>query len=439
MSQVLKPRKGYKSLFLNKHSVIKANDYAQDWDFIELGDPKSGVFSNGVNKNKEDYGQGCLFVNILDVFREFTINPKKLKRVIVSKKEIENYRLIKGDLVLDRSSNIFETVGYPSYFDGADEPVVFSGFTFRYRPNLEVWNSKFLTFQLMSFPIRKLVISIGTKSANSNVNQNSYKKIRIPNPPLPEQEKIASILSNVDNLITSTQKIIEKTERLKKGLMQKLLTRGIGHDKFKKVLWLFGKEIEIPDDWKIKPVKELGKIITGSTPSTSNKEFFNGVYLWVSPSDFEREKYVKQTNFKLTEKGLKITRKIPKNAILVVCIGSTIGKIGMAYEEMTTNQQINSIICNYDDPNFVYYQLLQNNYLIKNMANQVAVPILNKTEFGKIKIFIPKKQNEQRKIASILSGIDASNYAQTQYKEKLERLKKSLMQKLLTGQIRVKV
>ena len=227
----LEPRKYYKSLFLNKHSIIKANDYAEDWDFIRLGDPKSGVFSNGVNKNKEDYGQGCLFVNISDVFREFTINPKKLQRVMVSKKEIEHYRLIKGDLVLDRSSNIFETVGYPSYFNDANEPVVFSGFTFRYRPNLEVWNSKFLTFQLMSFSIRKLVLSISTKSANSNVNQKSYKKIRIPVPPLQEQQKIASILSNVDALIENTQKIIDKTELLKKGLMQELLTRGIGHTK----------------------------------------------------------------------------------------------------------------------------------------------------------------------------------------------------------------
>ena len=162
MSQI-NPRKGYKPLFLNKHSIIKANDYPEDWNFVELGDPKSGVFLNGVNKNKEDYGQGCLFVNILDVFREFTINPKKLGRVTVSKKEIEHYHLIQGDLVLDRSSNVFETIGYPSYFDGADEPVVFSGFTFRYRPNPKIWNSKFLTLQLMSASIRKLVISIGTK------------------------------------------------------------------------------------------------------------------------------------------------------------------------------------------------------------------------------------------------------------------------------------
>ena len=78
MSQILKPKKGYKSLLLNRHSVIKADDYPVDWNFLELGDSNSGFFSIGINKNKEDYGHGCLFVNISDVFREFTVEPKKL-------------------------------------------------------------------------------------------------------------------------------------------------------------------------------------------------------------------------------------------------------------------------------------------------------------------------------------------------------------------------
>ena len=76
-------------------------------------------------------------------------------------------------------------------------------------------------------------------------------------------------------------------------------------------------------------------------------------------------------------------------------------------------------------------------YAVSTSAG-TKMPRTNWTDIQKFKVFLPQIQ-EQQKIASILSGIDASNYAQTQYKEKLERLKKSLMQKLLTGQIRVKV
>ncbi len=89
--------------------------------------------------------------------------------------------------------------------------------------------------------------------------------MKIPFPPLPEQQKISSILSKVDEQIEQTEQIIEKTELLKKGLMQKLLTKGIGHTKFKKT------ELgEIPEEWEIveleKCVRETIKDGTHSTP-----------------------------------------------------------------------------------------------------------------------------------------------------------------------------
>ena len=171
-----------------------------------------------------------------------------------------------------------------------------------------------------------------------------------------------------------------------------------------------GKEIKIPEAWYEIKIKELGEIITGNTPSTSKQEFYGGKYLWASPSDLADIKFIDNTNSKLSKKGFDISRTIPKNGILVVCIGSTIGKIGMASQEMATNQQINSIICHKKYPEFVYYQLLRNNKLIKNMANQVAVPILNKTDFGTIRILLPVSYEEQAKIASILSGVDARRH-----------------------------
>ena len=201
---------------------------------------------------------------------------------------------------------------------------------------------------------------------------------------------------------------------------------------YKLVPWLFGKEIEIPEEWEVKSIKELGEIITGSTPDTNNKEYFDNDYLWASPSDLQKEKYVKQTNSMLSKKGLSISRKIPKDSVLVVCIGSTIGKIGMASMEMSTNQQINSIICNQNDSHFIYYQLLRNNYLIKNIANQVAVPILNKTDFGKLKFSMPAKIVEQQKIASILSNVDSLIDSTSKIIENSKSLKTGLMQKLLT-------
>ena len=201
---------------------------------------------------------------------------------------------------------------------------------------------------------------------------------------------------------------------------------------YKLVKSLFGKYEEIPEEWEMKKINQIGEIITGNTPSTGKQEYYGDEYLWVSPSDIQQQKFIDNTNSKLSSRGFKICRMIPKYAVLVVCIGSTIGKISIASKQMSTNQQINSIICKEFDPEFVYYQILKNNKLIKNMANQVAVPILNKTDFGIIKIILPTNYEEQAKIASILSRVDALIEATQKAIEKTERLKKGLIQRLLT-------
>ena len=202
--------------------------------------------------------------------------------------------------------------------------------------------------------------------------------------------------------------------------------------KFKKVKWLFGKEIEIPTEWTIRKLNELGNIITGNTPSTSIPGYYSNDYLWASPKDLGNTKFIENTASKLSTIGFKISRAIPENSILVVCIGSTIGKIGIAPKTMSSNQQINSIMCNSTHPEFIYYLLLQNNKMIKNLANQAAVPILNKTDFGTIRIILPCNYDEQVRIASILSGVDALIESTQEVIAKTERLKKGLMQKLLT-------
>lgn len=431
-----------KVLKLHEHSVINAGEYPEDWRFLSLGDPISGNFSNGVNKDAKDYGNGCLFVNISDVFREFTIDPKKLGRVNVTDKEIENYKLEKGDLVLDRSSNIFETVGYPTYFDGYEEPVVFSGFTFRYRPNKGNWDPKFLTYQFMSYPIRKLVTSISTKSANSNVNQNSYKKIQVPCPPIQEQQKITSILLNVDSLIDRTQKEIELAQRLKKGLMQKLLTKGIGHTKFKKVKWNYGKILEISEDWKVVLLDEVAKRGSGHTPDAKIPEYYNGGIKWISLADSNKldNVYISETEKEISEKGIEnSSAMLHPSGVVVLSRDAGVGKSAITTKEMAVSQHFMAWQCGDKLNNhFLYYLLQFWKPFIEAIAIGTTIKTIGLPFFKKFKIILPPRQ-EQDKIVSVLLGIDKSLWKKQESKSNLETLKKGLMQKLLTGQIRVRV
>ena len=281
--------------------------------------------------------------------------------------------------------------------------------------------------------VHKDITSFINGGTRTKLNRGELVKIPIFVPPLEEQKKIADILSTVDKKIAFVEENINATEELKKGLMQKLLTEGIGHTEFK------DSELgRIPESWEVVQIKQLGLVVTGSTPKTANKEFYeNGIRLWASPSDLGKSKEIKNTATKLSDLGFEQTRILPARSILVTCIGSTIGKIGIAYEEMSTNQQINSVVCNeknYSD--FYYYVLDQQKEYIKKLAGTQAVPLLNKTDFSMIKV-IQAPLEEQKQIAEILSTVDKKIENLKEKKQSFEELKKGLMQKLLTGEVRV--
>ena len=284
-------------------------------------------------------------------------------------------------------------------------------------------------------------ISQGSNQGGLNLKLINNYKIFLPS--LHEQQKIASILSGVDALIELTQQIVEKTERLKKGLMQNLLTRGIGHTKFKKVKWLFGKEIEIPEGWSSCQLKDTSMLSAGGTPSTFVKEFWNnGTIPWISSSEVKNNRII-SSDKKITKFGLEnsAAKLFPKGTVLVAItgFGMTRGRSAILEINATTNQSVVGIQSKKEtlDEKFLWY-LLQNQYwIIRNFAQGSQQPGLNLDILKKFQICIPNSMSEQQKIASILSGVDAYIQKNQQYKEKLERLKKGLMQKLLTGKIRV--
>ena len=124
---------------------------------------------------------------------------------------------------------------------------------------------------------------------------------------------------------------------------------------------------------------------------------------------------------------------------MVVCIGATIGKVGITNEPSSTNQQVNTIIpsVNYSN-NYIYYLLRGISKYLRAFAGDTASPQLNKTDFGKVVTFVHIDFGEQEKIAQILSEVDAKIDKEEATKTELEQLKKGLMQVLLTGKVRVK-
>lgn len=190
----------------------------------------------------------------------------------------------------------------------------------------------------------------------------------------------------------------------------------------------------IPQEWEVKCIKDFGPVITGSTPPTFDSENYGGSYMFVSPADLsEDKKYITTTEKTLTDKGFSQARKIPKGSVLFTCIGSTIGKVGIASQDLATNQQINAVIT---DGEYLFYVLSLHSDRIRILANEQAVPIINKSDFERIKLAVPPL-GEQRKIAEVLGVWDLAIAKQVQLVERLTQRKRALMQRLLTAKLRL--
>ena len=184
---------------------------------------------------------------------------------------------------------------------------------------------------------------------------------------------------------------------------------------------------EFQGEWEMCKLGDYGKVVTGNTPPTKDSENYeNGTYLWASPADLGTIKSITETKTMLSAQGFSKTRTLPKGSVLVTCIGSTIGKAGMATKEMSTNQQINSIVVNDNNDNEFVYYAIQSAFprYLSSIAVQ-AVPIISKSAFELLPNNRPYLQ-EQKKIGKFLSMLDERIATQNKIIDKLQSLIKGI-------------
>jgi type I restriction enzyme S subunit len=156
-------------------------------------------------------------------------------------------------------------------------------------------------------------------------------------------------------------------------------------------------------------IGDLGRVVTGKTPPSSQPELFGELHPFLTPTDIDGLAcYIEPGRF-LSPEGRDYQHRLmlPAHAVCVVCIGATIGKVCMTNRPSFTNQQINSIIVNAGehDPFFVYHLMTTLRDELKSNAGGAATPIINKTAFSEIEVRVPPLP-EQRRIAGILSAYD---------------------------------
>lgn len=181
--------------------------------------------------------------------------------------------------------------------------------------------------------------------------------------------------------------------------------------------------------YKNVPIKELGDVVTGKTPPTSHSEYYNGDYMFISPTELHGGYAITKSQKTITKAGLNSvsSNSIKGTSVLVGCIGWDMGNVGMCFEECATNQQINSItnikeICN---PYYLYYWLTWKKDYLFSIASVTRTPILSKGTFEDIEVPLPERKYQDI-VADVLLSLDKKILLNTQVNDNLQQQLKLL-------------
>jgi type I restriction enzyme, S subunit len=427
----------------------------EEWDYVELEkltDEKSairmGPFGSSLKK-EELVGKGIMTLWIENVVNnEFSWDYKQY----ITKEKFEELRgfEVKPDDVL---ITMMGTIGRVAIVPKDIGTAIITSHLLKITLDQKKCLPKFLYYFLQSYFIHRQLLRESRGIVMSGLNTKIIKSLLIKVPKLPEQKKIALILSNIDELIQKQQQVIEQTQKLMKGQMQKLLTQGIGHEypqEFKEKDWLFGTKILIPEEWKLSRLSENIELKNGFA---FESEFFvdKSDKVVITPGNFHKDGgfYFEDRNTTFY-KGKIPDGFILKNGDLLVVMtdltrdGIILGNSIILDSEYVVlhNQRIAKIMVEEEKLDKYFLNYFFNSFLskqqIKRTAAGTGVIHTSSEKILELLILIPPLP-EQQKIASILSNLDSLIQQEKQYKEKLQKIKRGLMQQLLTGKTRVKV
>ncbi len=393
-----KIKQGYKQ--------TKVGIIPEDWEVVKL----SEIFSKSFYGTSDSTNEiGKYPVLRMGNMQNGTLDLKDLVYLDLVEKEFKKYQLKKGDILLNRT-NSYELVGKISLFD-LDGDYLSASYIVAYRPNFKVLNSIFINNLLNTTYFQDKIRTIATKGVSqANINPTSFKEvINIPLPPLKEQEKIAEILTTWDEAISKQTELLRAKELLKIALMQKLLSGEVRFSGFS-------------DEWEEVRLGEICKITTGKLNANAMVE--NGQYTFFTCA---RETY------KINEFAFDT------EALLVSGNGANVGYIHYFKGKFNAYQRT-YVLDDFEHDIFLIKYLLDK-YLslqISREKNEGNTPYITLPTLTKMKLKLPSLP-EQQKIAEVLSLADDEINLLKNELEELKLQKKALMQKLLTGQVRVKV
>ncbi len=403
------------------------------WRVVQLKD----IFERVTRKNEEN-NSNALTISA----QQGLINQKEYFNKVVASKDLSNYYLLhNGEFAYNKSYSTGYPMGVIKRLDKYDKGAL-STLYICFRISSDLVDTDYVLEYFSAGNFDKEISSIAQEGARNhgllNVGVSDFFNLRIVLPPLEEQKKIADILSTVDKKIAFVEENINATDELKKGLMQKLLTEGIGHSEFK------DSELgTIPESWEIKSIEDIAEVKGG-------KRLPKGSSLSEEKTPYP---YIRVTNMFMGGIDLSEIQYVPvdiqpqiKNYTiskndLFISVAGTLGIVGEVPKELDNanlTENADKLTNIKIDRKYLLYIFMSNliqNEISKHTTSN-AQPKLALTKIKTFKIPVAPLE-EQKQIVEILSTVDNKLENLKYKKQSFEELKKGLMQKLLTGEVRV--
>lgn len=409
----------------NKHSI---NNVSDRWQKAEVGSVFSYIRTHAISRENLVDGTantvGIGNIHYGDIHSTYNSTSIDLRRISVPNVKDVDFSPNKGDLLKDGdlimadASEDYEGVGITVSIHGLENKKIVGGLhTFVLRDTNNKTDERYRQYIFRNPEIRNGLQKIANGVSVYGISKTSLSKIVLSLPPIPEQKRIVAVLETWDQAIEKLARKIEIKEKIKKGLMQQLLT---------------GK-VRLPgftDDWHTVKLGDISKVIMGQSPSSSfYNEIGDGIPLIQGNNDIKKRKTIARI----------WTSSVTKSAELgsiIMTVRAPVGLVGLATEKVCLGRGVCGIIPEKADKDYVFKFLESYESMWKSLEQGSTFSAVNSSDIRGLEIKMPILKDEQEAIADILTTVDQDIDGLMSKQRAFEIQKKYLLNNLITGAIR---
>ena len=391
--------------------------------FAPLGDLLAEPLRNGLTKPKAVRGDGVKMIGMGEIFANSRIGSISMARVPVTEKELSNNCIKKGDILFARQSLALEGAGKCAIVIDVTEETVFESHLIRARIDSSKANPYFVYYYFNSYAGKENIKTIVEQVAAAGIRGSDLIRLNVPCPDIETQNKIAAILSALDEKIATNRAINDNLEQQAQSYFQELFVDNAD------------------PEWTTGTISDLGAVVGGSTPSKAKPEYYteSGI-AWITPKDLSinKSKFVSHGENDITELGLKNSSAaiMPEGTVLFSS-RAPIGYIAIAAGEVTTNQGFKSVVPKPEiGTPFVYFFLKNTLPVIEGMASGSTFKEVSGSTMKNVPAVIPDAET-LAKFSDFCAPIFAQQRILEEQNQSLATLRDNLLPKLMSGEIDV--